>query len=109
MQDGSEHVGAPDRTISPCKPSTNPPNSSRPPALHRASGTYDLLFEGASLNDMVQASTVPGLSIVAATVDLGTPVTAAIRHENLLAVQFHPEKSQQAGARLLQAFLDWTP
>ena len=48
-------------------------------------------------------------AIVAATVDLGTPVTAAIRHENLLAVQFHPEKSQQAGARLLQAFLDWTP
>ncbi|MCA8934151.1 MAG: AAA family ATPase, partial [Rhodospirillaceae bacterium] len=38
--------------------------------VHRASGTYDLLFEGASLNDMVQASTVPGLSIVAATVDL---------------------------------------
>ncbi|MCB9959227.1 MAG: ParA family protein [Rhodospirillaceae bacterium] len=38
--------------------------------VHRASGTYDLLFDGASLNDMVQASTVPGLSIVAATVDL---------------------------------------
>lgn len=48
-------------------------------------------------------------AIVAATVDLGAPVTAAIRHENLFAVQFHPEKSQQAGARLLQAFLDWTP
>ena len=48
-------------------------------------------------------------AIVAATVDLGSPVTAAIRHENLFAVQFHPEKSQQAGARLLQAFLDWTP
>jgi len=48
-------------------------------------------------------------AIVAATVDLGTPITAAIRHENLFAVQFHPEKSQQAGARLLQAFLEWTP
>lgn len=48
-------------------------------------------------------------TIVAATVDLGTPVTAAIRHENLFAVQFHPEKSQQAGDRLLRAFLDWTP
>ena len=48
-------------------------------------------------------------AIIAATVDLGAPVTAAIRHENLFAVQFHPDKSQQAGARLLQAFLDWTP
>ena len=36
----------------------------------RTSGTYDLLFEGAALADMVRASTIPGLSLVAATVDL---------------------------------------
>lgn len=32
-------------------------------------------------------------------------VTAAIRHENLFATQFHPEKSQGAGLKLLASFL----
>lgn len=47
--------------------------------------------------------------VVAATVDCGGPMVAAIRHENLFAVQFHPEKSHLGGERLLQAFLEWSP
>ncbi len=46
---------------------------------------------------------------VAATVDLTTPVVAAVLKENVFAVQFHPEKSQMNGIRLIEAFLDWTP
>ena len=38
--------------------------------------------------------------------DYGLPFTAAIQGENLLATQFHPEKSGDAGLQLLGNFLD---
>lgn len=43
----------------------------------------------------------------AATTDYPLPFTSALTHENLFAVQFHPEKSQSAGLRLLANFLAW--
>ena len=53
---------------------------------------------------------VPVLSAhVAATTNYPDPLAAAISHENLFAVQFHPEKSQEAGLRLLDNFLRWVP
>lgn len=44
-------------------------------------------------------------SLVAATTDYGRPFASAIRWPNGAAVQFHPEKSQHAGLRLLENFL----
>ena len=41
---------------------------------------------------------------VLATVDYGGPVTAAIGRDNLVGTQFHPEKSQETGLRLLDQF-----
>jgi imidazole glycerol-phosphate synthase subunit HisH len=46
---------------------------------------------------------------VLATVEYGGPVTAIIGRDNLLGVQFHPEKSQQVGLTLLKSFLKWNP
>ncbi|MCH2132775.1 MAG: imidazole glycerol phosphate synthase subunit HisH [Phycisphaerales bacterium] len=46
---------------------------------------------------------------VAATFDYHGSLVAAVGRENIIATQFHPEKSQIAGQRLLEEFLDWSP
>jgi glutamine amidotransferase len=46
---------------------------------------------------------------VAATADYGGAVTASVRHANMAGTQFHPEKSQAAGLRLIANFLKWRP
>jgi glutamine amidotransferase len=46
---------------------------------------------------------------VAATTDHGGVFCAAVLKDNIAGVQFHPEKSQAAGQRLLGNFLEWRP
>ena len=44
-----------------------------------------------------------------ATASYGVDVAAVIGHDNIIATQFHPEKSQQAGQCFLEEFLKWRP
>jgi glutamine amidotransferase len=41
-----------------------------------------------------------------AACDYGAPLCAVVRHNNYWGVQFHPERSSRAGARLLKNFLE---
>lgn len=45
-------------------------------------------------------------SVVAATCDYGLEFCAAIRKDNLVATQFHPEKSQAIGLKMLKNFAE---
>lgn len=46
---------------------------------------------------------------ILATTQYGGTVPAAVGRDNMVGVQFHPEKSQDAGLRLISDFLHWKP
>jgi glutamine amidotransferase len=41
--------------------------------------------------------------------DYGTEITAIVGRDTIIGTQFHPEKSQAAGLRLIANFLQWKP
>lgn len=46
---------------------------------------------------------------IAAMTDHGGGLVAAVARDNVVGVQFHPEKSQEFGLALLARFLEWKP
>ena len=46
---------------------------------------------------------------IIATVNYGKEIVAAVCKENIIGDQFHPEKSQGQGQKLINDFLNWIP
>ncbi len=92
------------RALAPADPAAKVPHmgwndviEERPHALIEPGEAYFLHSFGFEGEDVI------------ATTTHGGPVTAAIGRENMLGVQFHPEKSQRYGLALLERFLAWRP
>ncbi|MEL6860282.1 MAG: imidazole glycerol phosphate synthase subunit HisH [Pseudomonadota bacterium] len=51
----------------------------------------------------------PSQSDIAATTTYGETIIAAVARDNLVATQFHPEKSQRVGLQILSNFVGWDP
>jgi imidazole glycerol-phosphate synthase subunit HisH len=47
--------------------------------------------------------------VVVAETDYGGPITALVADGNIAGTQFHPEKSQKLGLKLIANFLSWQP
>ncbi len=66
------------------------------------------LFEGINENEyvyLVHSYYVPDCEETIAKTEYGVEYTSAIKKDNYYGVQFHPEKSSDAGAKILENFL----
>ncbi len=71
---------------------------------------FDGIGEGAHVYFVHSYALVPANPAdVLASVDYGGPAAAVFGRDNLAGTQFHPEKSQAVGLRLITNFLKWRP
>lgn len=79
-------------------------------ALHRAHPLWQGIQDAARFYFVHSYYVEPqDAECIAGSTHYGIPFTSAIARDNIFAVQFHPEKSAQAGLRLLENFMHWEP
>jgi glutamine amidotransferase len=87
------HMGWND--VEPSAPLFGEPTEARAPTPMYFTHSY--AFHAADVDD------------VAATTEHGQRIAAAVAKDNIVGLQFHPEKSQGAGLALIARFLEWRP
>ncbi|MEO0463309.1 MAG: imidazole glycerol phosphate synthase subunit HisH [Pseudomonadota bacterium] len=70
---------------------------------------HDVIEEGEAYYLHSYHFAVEDAADVAAMTDHGEGLVSAVARDNVLGVQFHPEKSQAYGLALLTRFLEWNP
>lgn len=108
--DGLGWIGGEVRAIEPADPSIKIPhmgwNDVEP--MHHTSGT-ELIVPGEAYFLHSYHFVADQGADIAAMSDHGGGIVAAVARDNILGVQFHPEKSQSYGLALLARFLEWRP
>lgn len=84
-------------------------NQITPTANYSATATHPVVDAGEAYFVHSYHFEIERSSDLVATTDYGRSIVAAIGRDNMLGVQFHPEKSQRYGLSLLSRFLDWKP
>ena len=82
-------------------------NEIEPHAAHPLLAGLDAGVHAYFLHSYLFSLADPG-DLVAST-NYGGPLAAVIARDNVAGTQFHPEKSQEAGLRLIGNFLRWRP
>ncbi|MGH6912452.1 MAG: imidazole glycerol phosphate synthase subunit HisH [Geminicoccales bacterium] len=104
-------IGGEVRAVTPSDPALKVPHMGwNALALCRPHPVLDGITDGTDVyfvHSYHLAAREPG--DVLATADHGGPITAAVARGNMIGTQFHPEKSQAAGLRLIANFLGWAP
>jgi glutamine amidotransferase len=73
--------------------------------VKRQSPLFKDLSEGSSVYFVHSYHVVPkDSSVIATTTDYGRPFVSSIWKDNVVATQFHPEKSQRVGLKILENF-----
>src|SRR5262249_8649219 len=70
------------------------------------------LLDGIDAGDyvyFVHSYAAPASSLALATTTYGDRFSSVVHHRNVFGAQFHPERSAQVGARLLQNFMNLGP
>jgi glutamine amidotransferase len=78
--------------------------------IRRAHPVFDGIADGAHAYFVHSYGFAPrAAGDLVAEAEYGGPVAAAIARDNIVGVQFHPEKSQMTGLKLIANFLRWRP